>query len=120
MDFGEMLKKARLRQGISQRKLAKEAGLSSNGTISQWETGIHSPRIEDLEPVLDALNQEIVIRSKVGGDNTIDDVADVLSRVPELDPEFVDHLIWSINHRIKDYHINAKSPPKSVRQREAG
>ena len=48
--FNGSLKKARLRQGLSQRELAKRAGLSA-GTISQIERMFLTPSVETAEKI---------------------------------------------------------------------
>lgn len=51
------IKSSRLEQGLSQARLAKEAGVSQP-TVANWETGSHIPRRQALEKISRALNVE--------------------------------------------------------------
>src|SRR5499427_7337088 len=55
IDIGKRLKECRLRQGLSQRALAKKAGVT-NGLISQIEQNAISPSIASLKKILDVLS----------------------------------------------------------------
>jgi len=55
LDIGKRLKESRLRQGLSQRALAKKAGVT-NGLISQIEQNSISPSIASLKKILDVLS----------------------------------------------------------------
>ena len=55
METGEQLRKIREFRGLSLAQLAKRSGVGQS-TLSQWETGKHKPRFEQLKKVLDALN----------------------------------------------------------------
>lgn len=55
IDIGRHLKEIRQQQGLSQRELAKRAGLT-NGLISQLESNKISPSVGTLKKVLDALS----------------------------------------------------------------
>lgn len=54
MDIGERLRTARLLQRLSQRELARRAGVT-NGMISQIEQNHSSPSISSLKRILDAI-----------------------------------------------------------------
>ena len=55
MEISEQLRKVREFRGLSIKDLASRSGVSS-AAISQWETGKHKPRFDQLKKVLDALN----------------------------------------------------------------
>ena len=55
MTSGEVIKKARIKKGWSQRRLAKEIG-KSYGMIAQWETGITVPTLNFAFPVANVLD----------------------------------------------------------------
>ena len=55
IDIGKRLKECRLRHGLSQRALAKKAGVT-NGLISQIEQNSISPSIASLKKILDVLS----------------------------------------------------------------
>jgi transcriptional regulator with XRE-family HTH domain len=54
-DIGKRLKENRLKQGLSQRALARKAGVT-NGFISQIEQNSISPSIASLKKILDVLS----------------------------------------------------------------
>jgi len=58
IDIGKRLKECRLRQGLSQRALAKKAGVT-NGLISQIEQNSISPSIASLKKILDVLSMSL-------------------------------------------------------------
>jgi transcriptional regulator with XRE-family HTH domain len=58
IDIGKRLKECRLRQGLSQRALAKKAGVT-NGLISQIEQNAISPSIASLKKILDVLSMSL-------------------------------------------------------------
>ena len=51
-----MLKRKEARMTI--RELAKKVGLNYN-TISQYETGVHKPRLENIQKIAEVLGCEI-------------------------------------------------------------
>src|SRR5256886_11608945 len=55
INIGTRLKQARMQQGLSQRGLAKKAGVT-NGLISQIEQNSISPSIASLKKILDVLS----------------------------------------------------------------
>ena len=57
-DIGKRLKESRLQQGLSQRALAKKAGVT-NGLISQIEQNSISPSIASLKKILDVLSMSL-------------------------------------------------------------
>jgi transcriptional regulator with XRE-family HTH domain len=58
IDIGKRLKECRLEQGLSQRGLAKKAGVT-NGLISQIEQNSISPSIASLKKILDVLSMSL-------------------------------------------------------------
>jgi transcriptional regulator with XRE-family HTH domain len=54
METGEQLRKIREFRGLTLSELAKRSGVGQS-TLSQWESGKHKPRFEQLKKVLDAL-----------------------------------------------------------------
>lgn len=58
IDIGKRLKECRLKQGLSQRALAKRAGVT-NGLISQIEQNSISPSIASLKKILDVLSMSL-------------------------------------------------------------
>ena len=59
----EFIKNERIRQGVSQSRLAKESGLSRE-LIGKFELGKHSPKLSTVEKIGKALDLEIVIRKR--------------------------------------------------------
>jgi len=59
MNIGTKIKKLREGQGITQRQLAKKAGLSREG-ISYIETSAKTPTLESRKKIAKALGVEIV------------------------------------------------------------
>jgi len=58
IDIGKRLKECRLAQGLSQRALAKKAGVT-NGLISQIEQNSISPSIASLKKILNVLSMSL-------------------------------------------------------------
>jgi transcriptional regulator with XRE-family HTH domain len=58
IDAGSLLREARARRGISQRRLALRAGTSQDA-ISRIERGVESPTLERLEGLLMALGERL-------------------------------------------------------------
>lgn len=54
MEVGEQLRKIREFRGLSLTELAKRSGVGQS-TLSQWESGKHKPRFDQLKRVLDVL-----------------------------------------------------------------
>jgi transcriptional regulator with XRE-family HTH domain len=55
-----MLRMARRRAGLSQRELARRAGVPQ-ATISRIETGVVSPAVDTLEPLIRACGMELEV-----------------------------------------------------------
>lgn len=53
--LGALIKQLREAKGLSQRRLAQQAGIS-HGTIGGWERGAYWPRLPELEALLNALD----------------------------------------------------------------
>lgn len=66
---GALLRQARLRHGISQRRLALRAGTSQDA-ISRIERGVEQPTVERLESLLSALGERL--RLAVGPPREVD------------------------------------------------
>lgn len=68
IDIGKRLKHVRLHNGLSQRALAKKAGVT-NGLISQIEQNSVSPSIASLKKILDVLSLSLAdfFTSRNGG-----------------------------------------------------
>lgn len=60
MDFGKYLKEERIRQGISQQKLADESGVTRR-SIVYWETGKKKMNVESADKVFKALHISVTI-----------------------------------------------------------
>lgn len=57
----EFIKNERIRQGVSQSRLAKESGLSRE-LIGKFELGKHSPKLSTIEKIGKALDLEIIVK----------------------------------------------------------
>jgi uncharacterized protein len=55
---GDLIREARLRHGLSQRRLARRVG-TQQSAISRLEAGKNSPSIETLELVLNAMGERL-------------------------------------------------------------
>ncbi len=60
---GELLRDARRREGLSQRRLALRAGTSQDA-ISRIERGVESPTIDRLARLLNVLGERLELRSE--------------------------------------------------------
>ena len=58
-EISKFIEKARKDKGLTQRKLAKELGVS-NTSISKWENGNNLPDISMLEPLSEVLEIDIL------------------------------------------------------------
>lgn len=58
--IGEEIKKARKRAGLSQSALASKLGVSAS-LISQYETGVKKPKLQNICLLSDALNIKPVV-----------------------------------------------------------
>jgi transcriptional regulator with XRE-family HTH domain len=65
MKAADMLRDARLAAGLTQRQLAQRAGMPQS-TIGRIETGAISPRVDTLERLLRAANQELRVAARPG------------------------------------------------------
>lgn len=54
MPPGERIRELRIRAGITQKDLADRMGLPRQ-QVNVWETGVRTPKIENLKRVADAL-----------------------------------------------------------------
>ena len=63
MTAGELLREARRRHGLTQRKLAMRAR-ASQAAISRLERGLVSPTVETLRQLLWLLNEELVLDAR--------------------------------------------------------
>jgi transcriptional regulator with XRE-family HTH domain len=61
----EKLRETRLQKKLPQYALAKKLGYTQGqGRVSAWELGRHSPTLQNLTDWCDALDLELVVRSK--------------------------------------------------------
>ncbi len=60
MKFGKILKEERIKRGISQKKLAEEAGVTTRAII-YWENGERQMNIENADKLFKALHTSIKI-----------------------------------------------------------
>jgi len=62
VESAEILRAARRRAGISQRRLALRAGTSQDA-ISRIERGVETPSVERLQRLLSAVGEELIVSS---------------------------------------------------------
>ena len=81
MDAAAMLSMARRRAGLSQRELARRAGVPQ-ATISRIENAVVSPTVDTLEPLIRACGMELQIGERVsdGVDRSL--IREALRRSP--------------------------------------
>lgn len=60
MDFGKIIKEARIRQGMSQLQLAEKIGYTQH-SILHWEKGTRRMTLESADKVFKALHLSVVI-----------------------------------------------------------
>lgn len=73
MNWGEMIKTARLRLGESQEKFAKRFAVATN-TVSRWETGSYDVSLEAVEWLLEySTKQQIRICPRCGGKGIVNE-----------------------------------------------
>lgn len=60
MEFGKILKEERIKQGLSQRKLAEAVGVTPRAII-YWESGQRQMNIENADRIFKALHISIKI-----------------------------------------------------------
>ncbi len=60
MDFGKIIKEARIRQGMSQLQLAEKIGYTQR-SILYWEKGKRRMTLESADKVFKALHLSVVI-----------------------------------------------------------
>ena len=61
MDWASILKKARLKKGMTQKELADLLGCEFSA-VSKWECGTSVPKLRVLEEVARILNVKFVIK----------------------------------------------------------
>lgn len=66
MNPGEIIKTARLREGVSQRELGRRSKVS-RGDISHYENGKQTPNMITMWRLMDALDYEIVFKPRYKG-----------------------------------------------------
>jgi transcriptional regulator with XRE-family HTH domain len=87
MSSGEILRAARKRQGLSQRRLAARAG-TTQSAISRIEKDRVSPSVETLRQLLDLLGEELTLsssRPETGIDLTLNEANLALSPTARVD-----------------------------------
>lgn len=62
-DAGVLVREERLRRGVTQRILARQARVAQS-VISRIETGAQHPTTEQLDSILAALGRELVLRTR--------------------------------------------------------
>ncbi len=62
-DLGKLLRQARERQGLSQRRLALRAGTSQDA-ISRIERGVEAPTLERFAQLMQVLGRRLVLDSE--------------------------------------------------------
>ena len=67
MNLGEIMKRERVKQGLSQQRLAELAGVTDRA-ISLWETGKREMRVDSADKVFKALGVSVVIGGENGED----------------------------------------------------
>lgn len=82
IDIGQRLKHVRLHSGLSQRALAKRAGVT-NGLISQIEQNSVSPSIASLKKILDVLSLSLA-DFFISGDGGVPDYFYERKQLPDL------------------------------------
>ena len=84
-DVGHRLRRLRERLGLSQRALARQAGVA-NATISQIESGKLNPTVSMLKKVLDGVPIRLTCRLGVAGDPSMEAclVESVAARLEQL------------------------------------
>lgn len=60
MEFGKILKEERLKRGLSQKRLAEAAGVTTRAII-YWENGQRQMNIENADKLFKALHTSIKI-----------------------------------------------------------
>lgn len=60
MKFDELIKKERIKQGMSQKKLAEAAGVTIRA-IAYWENGQRLMSVENADKVFKALNIQVIL-----------------------------------------------------------
>ena len=58
LNSADMIKRTRIRSGLSQNDLARMTGFSA-ASISRWEAGKRAPSVETFEAIMAALGAEI-------------------------------------------------------------
>lgn len=69
MDFGKIIKEARIRQGMTQLQLAEEIGYTQ-WTILHWEKGTRRMTLEAADKVFKALHISVQIGEEKQDDKT--------------------------------------------------
>ena len=59
MSIGEIIREKRKEAGLTQKELASKIGVAQN-TIAQYETGLRTPRLDQLTEIAKALNFSVV------------------------------------------------------------
>src|SRR3990172_152554 len=84
-NYGELVRDARTRAGLSQRELARRAG-TAQSVVARIESGQTSPGVETLARVLAAAGYDLhaELRPAAPADtHMLDDVARILALTPE-------------------------------------
>lgn len=106
------MRKVREFRGLSIKDLARESGVSS-AAISQWETGKHKPRFEQLKKVLDVLGityeqlfqdfDEVFIREALEKyETSAKDIEVVLTANPALSPSEIEVIMRIVESKERE------------------
>lgn len=106
MNTGEKIKKARIHQHISQKRLGELIGTSQQ-MIAQYEKGIRKPKIETLTKIADALNVTLfslldsdTYELKIGAYTRYNPISD------ELELEETEYIDLTDRAKLIDYYDN--------------
>lgn len=122
MEIGTQLRKVREFRGLSIKDLARESGVSS-AAISQWETGKHKPRFEQLKKVLDVLGityeqlfqdfDEVFVREALEKFETrAKDIEVVLTANPALSPSEIEVIMRIVESKERELAAEEKKGGK--------
>jgi transcriptional regulator with XRE-family HTH domain len=83
MDVGELVRRTRVRHGISQKSLAVRAG-THQAAVSRIERGQISPNVDTVERLLEAMGERLRMGvERIPGDHDLAHLHASLSRSPE-------------------------------------
>jgi len=109
-------------RGMSQAELARRSGIGQS-TLSQWESGEHKPRFEQLKKVLDALEinheqlyqdfDEVFIREALEKyETSAKDIEVVLTANPALSPAEIEVIMRIVESKERELAAEEKKDKK--------